>query len=119
MADEIEGARVSPVKFRDMGDGTVAEVISFGDNSVGIDVAVSGTWTPISGDQGTPNLTNKRVLSLIAQAGPSGGSVTINGELIPLGANQGLDIEFKGVVNEPTIAFNGTTAYFLETVVIV
>lgn len=76
-----------------------------------------GTWAYYSGINGTVVVTaGQRVVGIAAYAA-LGGTITINGGAtitIPIGVS--INIEPKGNLTAPTIAFSGTSTYFIEVV---
>lgn len=84
--------------------------------TIKVDDAQLGTWGYKAGTSGTPGLPGKRVISISATGGTSGGTIVINGgDAIPLAAGQPFSVPLRGVLTAPTIAFTGTASYFVET----
>lgn len=78
-----------------------------------------GTWSYVSGVNGTVVVAaGKRVIGIAAYS-TAGGTLTIDGgDSVTIPAGSAISIEPKGNLIAPTIVFSGgVTAYFVESVI--
>lgn len=84
------------------------------------DAKVSGVWGYSAGVSGAPSFpTNAKILQITATAPLTAvATFTINsGDLVTIPTAQSLTVEPRGNLVSPTLAFTGTTSYFIEYVV--